>query len=151
MVVVYLPMPSTLRTRSDDPFKPNVLNALRQLNVPLVDFSAELLQLADPMSVYRMADGSEDNHYNEDGHSIRKALLRIGLLTVATSILVIITVASLPVSLNALAVILMIVASLTFLLGPAMLDSTLGRRRLELDAMGETSESWPSDERYSSR
>jgi hypothetical protein len=68
MVVVYLPMPRTLRTHSDDPFKPYVLNALRKLNVPLVDFSAELLQLADPMSVYRLADGSLSNHYNEDGH-----------------------------------------------------------------------------------
>jgi hypothetical protein len=67
-------------------------------------------------------------------------LLRIGLLMVATSIFVIITAASLPVSLNALAVILMIVASLAFLLGPAMLELTLERRQLELETTGEAAE-----------
>ncbi len=77
-------------------------------------------------------------------------LLRIGLLTVTTSILVIITAASLPVGLNALAVILMIVASLVFLLSPAMLESKMERRQLEMEAMGEAAEGWPSDERYSS-
>jgi hypothetical protein len=50
-------------------------------------------------------------------------LVRIGLLTLATVILVAITAASLPVSLDMLAVLLMIVASVTFLLSPAMLDS----------------------------
>jgi hypothetical protein len=64
-------------------------------------------------------------------------LLRIGLLTVTTSILVIITAASLPVSLNALAVVLMIVASLAFLLSPAMLESKLERRELEAEGFGE--------------
>ena len=77
-------------------------------------------------------------------------LLRIGLLTTVTSILVIVTVASLPVSLNALAVILMIVASVAFLLGPAILESTFERRRTELEAMGETTEAWHSDEGYPS-
>ena len=77
-------------------------------------------------------------------------LLRIGLLTVTTSILVIITAASLPVSLNALAVILMIVASLAFLLSPAMLESKMERRQLELEALGEAAEAWPPDEGYSS-
>ena len=77
-------------------------------------------------------------------------LLRIGLLTVVTSILVIITVGSLPVSLNVLAVILMIVASVAFLLGPAILESTFERRRTELEAMGETTEAWHSDEGYPS-
>lgn len=61
-------------------------------------------------------------------------LLRIGLLTVSTPILVIITAASLPVNLNALAVVLMIVASLAFLLSPAMLESKLERRRFEAEA-----------------
>ena len=76
-------------------------------------------------------------------------LLRIGLLTVATSILVIITAASLPVSLNVLAVVLMIVASLAFLLCPAMLESTLERRQLRPGTLGEASESRPSDDNYS--
>ncbi|PKB70608.1 MAG: hypothetical protein BZY87_08700 [SAR202 cluster bacterium Io17-Chloro-G6] len=72
-------------------------------------------------------------------------LLRIGLLTVTTSILVIITAASLPVDLNALAVILMIVASLAFLLSPAMLESKMQQRRLEAEGFGEVSEDWPPD------
>jgi hypothetical protein len=73
-------------------------------------------------------------------------LLRIGLLTVATSILVAITAASLPVSLSALAVVLMIVASLAFLLSPAMLESKMERRRLEAEGVGEVSDTWPSDQ-----
>ena len=70
-------------------------------------------------------------------------LLRIGLLTVTTSILVVITAASLPVSLNAMAVVLMIVASLAFLLSPAMLESKMERRQLEAEAFGEASDGWP--------
>ncbi len=77
-------------------------------------------------------------------------LLRIGLLTVTTSILVIITFASLPVSLSALAVVLMIVASLAFLLSPAMLESKLDSRRYEAEGIGELPEAWPPDEGYSS-
>ena len=77
-------------------------------------------------------------------------LLRIGLLTVSTSILVIITAASLPVSLNALAVVLMIVASLAFLLSPAMLKSKLEGRRYEAEGIGEVPDAWPPDEGYSS-
>jgi hypothetical protein len=77
-------------------------------------------------------------------------LLRIGLLTVTTSILVIITAASLPVSLNALAVILMIIASLAFLLSPAMLESKIERRQLEADAADELFDVRPPEERYSS-
>ena len=68
-------------------------------------------------------------------------LLRIGLLTVSTSILVIITAASLPVSLNALAVVLMIVASLVFLLSPAILESKMECRQLEAEGLGELSDS----------
>jgi len=72
-------------------------------------------------------------------------LLRIGLLTVTTSILVIVTAASLPVSLNALAVVLMIVASLAFLLSPAMLESKIEQRRLEAEGFGEVPDGWPAD------
>ena len=68
-------------------------------------------------------------------------LLRIGLLTVSTSILVIITAASLPVSLNVLAVVLMIVASLAFLLSPAMLESKMECRQLKAEAVGKLSDS----------
>ena len=75
-------------------------------------------------------------------------LLRIGLLTVSTTILVVITAASLPVSLNVLAVVLMIVASVAFLLCPAMLESTLARRVLRPETLGEVQESWPSDDHY---
>ena len=76
-------------------------------------------------------------------------LLRIGLLTVSTSILVIITAASLPVSLGALAVILMIVASLAFLLSPAMLESKMESRWLKAESISDLSEGWPPDEGFS--
>ena len=77
-------------------------------------------------------------------------LLRIGLLTVSTSILVIITAASLSVSLGALAVILMIVASLAFLLSPAMLESKMESQWLKAESFSDLSEGWPPDERFSS-
>ena len=77
-------------------------------------------------------------------------LLRIGLLTVSTSILVIITAASLPVSLGALAVILMIVASLAFLLSPAMLESKMESRWLKAESFSGLSEGGPPDEGFSS-
>ncbi|MCS5669111.1 MAG: permease prefix domain 1-containing protein [Dehalococcoidia bacterium] len=77
-------------------------------------------------------------------------LLRIGLLTVSTSILVIITVASLPVSLGALAVILMIVTSLAFLLSPAMLESKIESRWLKAESFSGLSEGWPPDEGFPS-
>jgi len=47
---------------------------------------------------------------------------RIGLFTLATVILVAITAASLPISLDMPAVLLMIVASVAFLPSPSMLD-----------------------------
>ena len=77
-------------------------------------------------------------------------LLRIGLLTVSTSILVIITAASLPVSLGALAVILMIVASLAFLLSPAMLESKMESRWLKAESFSDLSEGWLPDEGFPS-
>ena len=77
-------------------------------------------------------------------------LLQIGLLTVATSILVVITAASLPVSLDALAGVLMIIASLAFLLCPTILESTIGRQKPEPGAVGGSSESLPPDDGYSS-
>lgn len=55
-------------------------------------------------------------------------MVQIGLLTMSTAILVIATAASLPVDLGFLAVLLMILASVVFLLSPAMLDSQLGHR-----------------------
>ena len=77
-------------------------------------------------------------------------LLRIGLLTVSSSILVIITAASLPVSLGGLAVILMIVASLAFLLSPAMLELKMESRWLKAESFSDLSEGWPPDEGFSS-
>ena len=55
-------------------------------------------------------------------------LVRIGLLTLTTAILGIITVVSLPVSFGFLAVLLMILASVVFLLSPAMLESKFHHR-----------------------
>ena len=55
-------------------------------------------------------------------------LVRIGLLTFTTAILVIVTAVSLPVSFGFLAVLLMILASVVFLLSPAVLESQLHHR-----------------------
>ena len=67
-------------------------------------------------------------------------LVRIGLLTLTTAALVIITAASLPVSLSGLAVLMMIVASVVFLLSPAMLDSQLNHRNSRRLAQEDGSE-----------
>ena len=55
-------------------------------------------------------------------------LLKIGLLTIVTAILVTITVTALPVDFNFLAFLLIILASVVFLLSPAMLETQLVRR-----------------------
>ena len=55
-------------------------------------------------------------------------VLRIGLLVLTTSILIIITALSFPVDFGFLAVLLMMVASLVFLLSPVMLESPLAQR-----------------------
>jgi hypothetical protein len=55
-------------------------------------------------------------------------LIRIGLLGISTAILVAVTAASLPVSLSLVAVLMMIVASVVFLLSPAV-PEWLGRSR----------------------
>jgi hypothetical protein len=67
-------------------------------------------------------------------------LVRIGLLTLVTAILVAISAASLPISLNVLAVLLMIVASVVFLLSPAVLESQLSHRQGYLRAQGSSGE-----------
>ena len=54
--------------------------------------------------------------------------LKIGLLAVTTALLIIITAASLPVDFNFLALLLMIIASVVFLLSPAMLESQRNQR-----------------------
>ncbi len=76
-------------------------------------------------------------------------LLRIGLLTVTTSLLVSITAASLPVNLGFLAVFLMVVASLVFLLSPAIWESHLAHRRqlrvTTISSQAEDSNRWFSD------
>ena len=55
-------------------------------------------------------------------------LVRIGLLAVITSILIVITALSLPVDLGFVAVGLMILASVAFLLSPAVLEAQANRR-----------------------
>jgi hypothetical protein len=55
-------------------------------------------------------------------------LLRIGLLALITSILIVISALSLPVDLGFVAVGLMILASVAFLLSPAMLEAKVNRR-----------------------
>ncbi len=76
-------------------------------------------------------------------------LLRIGLLTLTTSFLVAITAASLPVNLGFLAVLLMIVASVVFLLSPVIWESQIAQRRQRRQAtmygQGEDPNSWFTD------
>lgn len=63
-------------------------------------------------------------------------MLRIGLLAVITSILIVITALSLPVDLGFVAVGLMILASVAFLLSPAVLEAKVGKRN-SLGAVGQ--------------
>ena len=56
-------------------------------------------------------------------------VIKIGLLTLTTAILIVITAASLPVDFSYLAFLLMIIASVAFLLSPAMLESQLNNRQ----------------------
>ena len=73
-------------------------------------------------------------------------LLRIGLLTVVTTILVIITALSLPVDLGFVAVGLMIIASVVFLLSPAVLEAKANRReRLSVASQSDETPGWYSD------
>ena len=72
--------------------------------------------------------------------------LRIGLLVLITSILIVITALSLPVDLGFVAVGLMILASLAFLLSPAVLEAKANRRnRLSIASQSEEGAGWFSD------
>ena len=72
--------------------------------------------------------------------------LRIGLLALITSILIVITAMSLPVDLGFVAVALMILASLVFLLSPAVLEAKANRRnRLGMAGQGDDPVRWSSD------
>ncbi len=74
--------------------------------------------------------------------------LKIGLLTLITAVLVAISAAALPVSLNFLAILLMIVASVVFLLSPAVLESRLKHRHPKGDpdsSGGQVVTHWFSD------
>jgi len=55
-------------------------------------------------------------------------LIKIGLLTLTTAILVTISAVSLPVSLSVVAVFMIIVASVVFLLSPAVVESKRNHR-----------------------
>ena len=75
-------------------------------------------------------------------------LLRIGLLAVITSILIVLTALSLPVDLGFVAVGLMILASVAFLLSPAVLEAQANRRsRLGVASQADDSAGWYSDTR----
>ena len=75
-------------------------------------------------------------------------LLRIGLLALTTSVLIAITAAALPVDLGILAVLLMMVASVVFLLSPAMWETQIAHRRQRaFQAAGQAEEpnNWSGD------
>jgi hypothetical protein len=72
--------------------------------------------------------------------------LRIGLLALITCILIVITALSLPVDLGFVAVGLMILASLAFLLSPAVLEAKASRRNnLSVASSGDDGSSRFSD------
>jgi hypothetical protein len=61
-------------------------------------------------------------------YKIGHRLLRIGLLTTSTALLVVFATVSAPMSFNILAVVLIAVASVAFLLSPALIESRLERK-----------------------
>lgn len=61
-------------------------------------------------------------------YRIGHRLLKVGLLTTSTAVLVIVSTLTPPMNLNLLAVILIAVASVAFLLSPALIESRLGRK-----------------------
>ena len=72
--------------------------------------------------------------------------LRIGLLVLITSILIVITALSLPVDLGFVAVGLMILASLAFLLSPAVLEAKANwRNRLAVSSQVDEGAGWFPD------
>lgn len=75
---------------------------------------------------------------------IGSRLLKIGLLTVSTALMVTFTVVSMPVSFGILAAILIILASVAFLLSPAVLGSKLENEDEDIDLMegGEAPPHW---------
>ena len=76
-------------------------------------------------------------------------LLKIGLLTISTALMVSFTVVSIPISFGIFAGILIILASVAFLLSPAVLGSTLAVREAVADPMegGEAPTRWSPDAR----
>ena len=72
--------------------------------------------------------------------------LRIGLLVLITSILIVITALSLPVDLGFVAVGLMVLASLAFLLSPAVLEAKANwRNRLAVSSQADEGAGWYPD------
>jgi hypothetical protein len=68
LVFVYLPMWTTVRTGNDDPFKLQVLKVMRDLDVPIIDISDDLLASDDPVDLFHTKDGKNGGHFNEEGH-----------------------------------------------------------------------------------
>ena len=67
-------------------------------------------------------------------------LLKIGLLTAATALLVVFTVVAVPLGVGVLSMILITLASVAFLLSPAILQSRLERNEHSHPAIGEGGE-----------
>ena len=59
---------------------------------------------------------------------VGRRLIKIGLLTLSTVLLVVVTVVAVPLAFNLLAVILIMLASVAFLLSPAVLQSRMDRK-----------------------
>ena len=80
---------------------------------------------------------------------IGNRLLKIGLLTASTALMVAFTVVSVPVSFGILAAILIILASIAFLFSPAVLGSKLENEEEAIDFMegGEAAPNWSHNTR----
>ena len=76
--------------------------------------------------------------------------LKIGLLTATTSVLIIVTMAAIPFSFGLLTVILIAIASVAFMLSPALLQSRLNKPEpsyIPRDSVEEGTAHWSPNER----
>ncbi len=71
---------------------------------------------------------------------VGKRLVQIGLLTLSTALLVVYTVAAIPLTFGILAVTLVILSSVAFLLSPAILEAWLSKRLSNRSAFKERGE-----------
>lgn len=75
LVILYLPMIQTLKSRRNDPVKVDIERILDELDIPIVDMTPVFFRSAAPISYFTMPDGALNNHYVESGHRLIAACL----------------------------------------------------------------------------